>query len=453
MERPSHEAREKMAPVVAILGRPNVGKSTLFNRICGERRALVDDTSGVTRDRLYSKATWKDKSFILVDTGGLEPSSTEPLLTQIKRQTEIALQEADVVIFVMDASSGLMPSDREAAELLRRSGKPIYYVVNKVDGPKQETLAVEFFQLGASRLYPVSALHGRGVSELLDDITEEFSSEEEPVPSTPEDFIKVAVVGRPNVGKSSLLNRLCGEDRALVSPMPGTTRDAVDTVVRRQGKAFLLVDTAGIRRRSRVGTALERFSILKAIKSMERSHVALLVMDAVEGPTDQDAAIGEQILDAGKGCILLLNKWDLVPKEKLTHNDKIEMVRQKLPHLDFAPVLTISALTGLRVNKIFPMVEDVFSACGKRIPTSELNERFRRWIEAYPPPASRGRRVKLYFITQVGVHPPTFVIFANDPEGIPEAYKRYLTRRVREEFIFSGSSIRIFFRGRQRKKA
>jgi len=441
-----------MAPVVAIVGRPNVGKSTLFNRICGERKALVDDTPGVTRDRLYARATWNGKPFVLVDTGGLEPSSNEPLLAQIRRQTEIALQEADVLVFVLDASTGVMPSDREAAELLRRSGKPIYYVVNKVDGPKHEVLAAEFFLLGASRLYPISALHGRGISELLDDLTQGFPDETGEPPLATGEPIKVAVLGRPNVGKSSLLNRLCGEERALVSPLPGTTRDAVDTVVKWHGKPFLLVDTAGIRRRSKIGAPIERFSILKALRSLERCHVALLVMDAMEGPTDQDAAIGQQILEAAKGCVLLLNKWDLVPKEKRVHEDMIGRVREKLPHLEFAPVLTISALTGLRVDRIFRLVEEVFSACGKRIATSQLNERFREWIETYSPPAPKGRRVKLFYVTQVGVHPPTFVVFANHPEALTEPYKRYLVRKMREEFNFSGATIRIHFKERGRKR-
>ncbi len=440
-----------MTPVVAIVGKPNTGKSTLFNRISRERRALVDDMPGVTRDRLYNRVTWNNKRFILVDTGGFEPESKEPLLAGMRMQAEIAVQEADVVVFLLDVETGLTPSDRETAELLRRTSKPLYFVVNKVDGEKKESAALEFFELGANSIHTISALHGRGVAEFLDELTKDFPEVEEASPGQKEP-IRVAVVGRPNVGKSSLVNRLCGKERSLVSPFPGTTRDAVDTPVRWYGKPFVLVDTAGIRRKSHIKLALERYSVLRAVKSIERCHVALLVLDALEGPTEQDSSIAQEILEAGKGCILLLNKWDLVQKDHLTHDQQVAVVRRKLHQVEFAPVLSISALTGLRVGTIFSWVEKVYQRCGQRISTSALNERFREWVEAHPPPIQGRRRTKLYYMAQPLVHPPTFVAFSNHPEGVTETYRRYLIHRLREEFDFTGATIRLHVRPRESKK-
>lgn len=437
--------------VVAIVGRPNVGKSTLFNRISQEQKALVDDVPGVTRDRLYNRVTWNNKPFILVDTGGLEPASDEPLLARMRTQTQIAIEEADVVVLLLDVTTGLTPSDRETADLLRRTSKPVFFVVNKVDGEKQESSAMEFFQLGAERLYTISALHGRGITEFLEELTADFPTQEDASPGQ-DDSIRVAVVGRPNVGKSSLVNRLCGKERSLVSPLPGTTRDAVDTSVRWHGKTFVLVDTAGIRRKSQVRLPLERYSVLRAVKSIEGCHVALLVLDAVEGPTEQDSAIAQEILHAGKGCVLLLNKWDLVPKDHRTHDQQVARVRQKLHQVEFAPVVTISALTGLRVSSLFSWVQRVYNRCGQRIPTSALNERFRKWVEDHPPPVQKGRKTKLYYVAQPRVHPPTFVAFGNHPEGITEAYKRYLIHRIREDFDFTGATIRLYVRAREHKR-
>lgn len=440
-----------MIPVVAIVGKPNVGKSTLFNRISQERKALVDDMPGVTRDRLYGRVSWNGRPFVLVDTGGFEPATHEPLLAQMRIQTEIAIEEADVVVLLLDVTTGLTPSDRETADLLRRTSKPVFFVVNKVDGQKQESSAMEFFQLGADRLYTISALHGRGVTEFLDELTADFPHQKE-ASEGQEHLIRVAVLGRPNVGKSSLVNRLCGKQRSLVSPVPGTTRDAVDTPVKWYGKTFVLIDTAGIRRKSQVRLPLERYSVLRAVRSLERCHVALLVLDAVEGPTEQDSAIAQEILDAGKGCILLLNKWDLLKKDHRTHEQEVTRVREKLHQVGFAPVITISALTGLRVSSLFSWVEKVYANCGQRIPTSALNERFRQWVEAHPPPIQRGRKTKLYYVAQPRVHPPTFVAFGNHTEGIPEAYKRYLIHRIREDFDFTGASIKLYIRARERQR-
>lgn len=440
-----------MIPVVAIVGRPNVGKSTLFNRISGERKALVNDTPGVTRDRLYNRVTWNQRPFIIVDTGGVEPTSRDPLLVQMRHQTELAVQEADVIIFLLDASQGLTPADLETARFLRQTGKPVFHVVNKVDGPSRDAAVIEFYKLGAERLYPISAIHGTGVWELLDDLIARLPTQGSAREVDGAGGIRIAIVGRPNVGKSSLINRLCGKERTLVTPMPGTTTDPVDTQVKWYGKTFTLIDTAGIRRKSKTYIPLERLSVLKALRSLERCDVALLMLDAIEGPTDQDAAIGEQVVEAGKGCVILVNKWDLVEKGPNTHEEYVRGVRERLPHLDFAPVITISALTGLRVGRILPEVEKVFGACGLRISTSALNKKLREWIEAVPPPIHGGRRVKIYYMTQVSVHPPTFVGFTNQPDAVSPSYKRYIVRKLREEFDFSGATIRLLFRLRERE--
>jgi GTP-binding protein len=436
-----------MKPIVAIVGRPNVGKSTLFNRISRERRSLVDDMPGVTRDRLYSDVVWNGRPFLLIDTGGFEPSTAEPLLAQMRHQTQLAIEEADVVVFLLDAIEGLTASDRETAELLRRTSKPVFHAVNKVDGARHDALAMEFYELGADRLHPISAKHGRGVFEFLDALTRDFPEGDGNVPET-EGGIRVAVVGRPNVGKSSLVNRLCGRERALVSPIPGTTRDAVDTEVRWHGKPFLLIDTAGIRRKSQTRLPLEKYSVIKALKSLERCDVALLLLDAVEGATDQDGSIGGYVVERGRGCILLANKWDLVEKDHRTHDETVRRIREQLPHLEFAPVLTMSALTGLRVGRLLAWVERVHEACGRRIPTPLLNERFAAWLEEHPPPLHKRRRVKLYYATQPRVYPPTFVVFSNMPEGFSESYRRYLVRRIREEFDFLGATVRLHVRPR-----
>jgi len=438
-----------MKPIVAIVGRPNVGKSTLFNRICGERRSLVDDLPGVTRDRLYNEAVWNGKAFIVVDTGGFEPASREPLLALVRGQTELAIEEADSILFLMDARDGLTPSDRETAALLRRTSKPVFYVVNKVDGERHEALTLAFYELGVERIYAISARYGRGVPELLDQITAGFP-EGIAVPEGQRDVIRVAVVGRPNVGKSCLVNRLLGKERSLVSPIPGTTRDSVDSELRWHGKRFSLVDTAGIRRKSRTRLPLDRYCAIKALKSIERCDVAVLLVDATEGVTDQDASIGGYIVERGRGCVILLNKWDLIPKDDRTLGQYLERIRHGLPHLDFAPVLSVSAHTGLRVRRLLELVERVQGSCHRRVPTPALNRRFGEWVSRNPPPMHRGRRVRLYYMTQPQVAPPTFVAFSNSPEAIPDAYRRYLVRMIREEFDFVGATIRLEVRERSK---
>jgi GTPase len=439
-----------MKPVIAIVGRPNVGKSTLFNRISGAPRALVDDMPGVTRDRLYNDITWNSKPFVLIDTGGFEPTSHEPLLAQMRQQTELAIEEADVIVFLLDALDGLTASDRETAELLRRTAKPVHYVVNKVDGERHDALSLEFFQLGAERLHSISAKHGRGVSDFLDELTAGFREEAAMMPPA-EDGIRVAVVGRPNVGKSSLVNRLCGHERSLVSPIPGTTRDALDTEIRWYGKRFVLIDTAGIRRKSHTRVALEKYAVIKALKGVARCHVAVLLLDASEGITSQDATIAQYVVERGRGCVILANKWDLVPKDHRTHDEWVKRIHEEMPHVDFAPVLTISALTGLRVAKLLSWVERAYESSGRRISTSVLNDRFRAWMEEHHPPLHKGRRVKLYYAAQTDVRPPVFVVFANAPEGVTDGYRRYIIRRIREDFQFEGATVRIHIRPRDKR--
>jgi GTP-binding protein len=439
-----------MKPIVAIVGHPNSGKSTLFNRISKERRSLVDDIPGVTRDRLYNEVTWNGKSFILIDTGGFEPSSKEPLLAQMREQTELAIQEADVILFLLDSREGLTSSDRDTAERLRCTAKPVHYVVNKVDGPRHEPLALEFFELGAEPLHLISAKYGRNVSDLLDDLTKDFAVSEAP-PRRVSDGIRVAVVGRPNVGKSSLVNFICGEERSLVSSVPGTTHDAVDTEVRWHGKRFVLIDTAGIRRKSRTRLPLEKYCVLMALRSIDRCDVALLLLDAQEAGTDQDARIGGYILERGRGCVVIANKWDLVQKDHRTHDQYVKGIYQALRHLDFAPVLTLSARTGQRVGRLLSMVEQVYRSCGRRAPTSELNQLFQRWVIEHAPPMRKGHRIKFFYITQPEVHPPTFVVFCNHPKSLSPTYRRYLTNRIHERFDFHGAPIRLIFRPRDRK--
>lgn len=438
-----------MKPIVAIVGRPNVGKSTLFNRISRQRRSLVDGVPGVTRDRLYNEVTWNDKTFILIDTGGFEPASSEPLLVQMREQTELAIQEADVILFLLDSQEGLTPSDLDTADRLRCTAKPVHFVVNKVDGPRHESVAMEFYALGPQKLHMISSKYGRDVSELLDELTREFPADQARSPHKDEE-IRVAVLGRPNVGKSSLVNLICGQERAIVSPFPGTTHDALDTDVRWHGKRFVLIDTAGIRRKSRTGLPLEKYCVIKALQSLDRCDVALLLLDASEGVTDQDARIGRYILERGRGCILIANKWDTVQKNHSTHDQFVKRAHQALPHLDFAPILTVSALTGQRIGRLLGWVERVYVNCGRRLPTHALNQRFQVWISKHSPPMYKGKRIRFYYMAQPESFPPTFVVFSNHPEGVTLNYRRYLASRIREDFDFLGAPIRLRLRSKGR---
>ena len=439
-----------MKPILAIVGRPNVGKSTLFNRIAGGRKAIVWDEPGVTRDRNYTDVEWDECSFTLIDTGGFEPVSKDRIFVQMREQCQLAMDEADAILFMMDGKEGLTPSDREIADILRKLNKPVFYIVNKIDGPKHEEKALEFYGLGMEPIHSISAEHGYGVNGLMDEVIKVLPASTEK--KWDQEVTRVAVLGRPNVGKSSLVNRLLGYKRVLVDEIPGTTRDAIDTLFERDGRRYVLVDTAGIRRKSRIGLRLEKYSIVEALRTIDRSDVALLLLDSKEGVTDQDARIGGFIHEKGKGCILVVNKWDLVEKDSQTIVRYEREVREGLKYLSYAPMLFISALTGQRVRKVLDAVDQVSGQTKKRISTSPLNNYFREWVEKFPPPLYKNRSVKMNYITQVSTAPPTFVIYTNIPEGIHFSYERHLLNQMREAFGFEGVAVRLLFRKKGKEK-
>ena len=439
-----------MKLVIAIVGRPNVGKSTLFNRIARGKKAIVWNEPGVTRDRNYADVEWDESTFTLIDTGGFEPVSKDRIFIQMREQCELAIEEANAILFVMDGKEGLIPSDKEIADILRRQKKPVFYIVNKIDGSKDEEKVFEFYGLGVEPIHSISAEHRYGVDGLMDEVIKVLpgSTEEK----WDRDAAKVAVVGRPNVGKSSLINRLLGYKRVIVDEAPGTTRDAIDTLFERDGKRYVLIDTAGIRRKSRISLRLEKYSIVEALRTIDRSDVALLLLDSREGVTDQDARIGGFIHEKGKGCILVVNKWDLVEKDSQTMGQYEREVREDLKYLTYAPILFISALTGQRIKKVLDVIDHVAEQTKKRIPTSPLNKYFGDWIEKLPPGLYKNRRVKLNFITQVSTAPPTFVIYTNFPGGIHFSYERYLLNQMRETFGFEGVPIRLYFRKKGKER-
>ncbi|MFC1491665.1 ribosome biogenesis GTPase Der [Nitrospinota bacterium] len=437
-------------PVLVIVGRPNVGKSTLFNRLIGKRQAIVRPEPGVTRDRHYGRGEWEGTPFLAVDTGGIAAAEEDPFHPLIVQQTTAAIKEGDVVLFVVDGLEGPLPGDHQIAEMIRNSGTQALLVVNKIDVVKAREGQWDFFDLGLGDPRGISAEHGTGVGELIEEAfghLPEQTAEEPP----PKEEIRIAVVGRPNVGKSSLINQLLGEERSLVSPVPGTTRDPVDSICRRGNAVYRFVDTAGIRRRGRVGdNKTEAVSMILAFRSIERSEVVLLVVDATEGPLGIDAQIARHIVDSGRACAVLLNKWDLVKKDEKTFEQKTLAVHEKLVHIDFAPVLSISALTGQRTERIFEIIGRVAAAHRRRVPTGKLNQAVERWTKAHPPPSGRtGKRPNLLYATQASVAPPQIVIFAARTERLPkEQYRRFLENRLREEFDFEGTSLRVSFRKR-----
>jgi GTP-binding protein len=517
-------------PVVAIVGRPNVGKSTLFNRIVGGRPAIVEDRARTTRDRLYGDGEWNGRRFVVVDTGGLEVDPDDPIEARVQEQARLAIAEADVIVFVVDASTGMTPADEEAAELLRRATAPVIVAVNKADNEKRELEGAEFHAFGWDETYAISASHGRGTGDLLDAVVWSLPPETEQEqarkareaeaeawadevaagrlepfvvdePEADEDGdgdggdtgdedgpratadrddpdaaawdaaiaaeadtapAAIAFVGRPNVGKSSLVNALLGEDRAIVSDVPGTTRDAIDTRLAWGRSEVVLIDTAGIRRRGRVasGPAAERYSTLRALSALSRADVAVLVIDAVEGLTAQDAHVAGYAIDEGKGLVIAVNKWDLVAeKTDRTFDQYVEWIRNEVPFLDFAPIVSISAKTGQRVGRVLELAIDIWAERRKRVPTGELNRLLLTATERTPPPMVRGKRPKLFYVTQAGIAPPTFVFFASDASAVHFSYRRYLENRLREQFSFDGTPIRLVFRDRvsvklpRRKKA
>jgi GTP-binding protein len=442
--------------LVALVGRPNVGKSTLFNRIVGRRLAVVSEVAGTTRDRLYAEAEWAGMAFTLVDTGGIELIQgwhTEPLsedserfLPLIRQQANVAIQDADVIVQVVDGQSGVTAADREVADVLRLSKKPVLVVANKLESTKLWDGIYEFYELAVGEVFPISALHGTGTGDFLDALIEVIPPVE--VDDQEDESIKVALLGRPNVGKSTLLNKLLGQERAIVSPIPGTTRDATDTQLVWHGQKFTLIDTAGIRRRGKIAPGIEKYSVLRAIKAIQRADVTLLLIDAEEGITTQDAHIAGMLIDEAAGVVVLVNKWDLVVKDTYTINEYEERIRQELNFLPYVPFLFISAKTGQRVNKILPQVLEVNEARHRRVPTASLNKLMRDAITNHPPPSKGGKRIKFFYATQASAAPPTFIFFVNKPEWVHFGYQRYLENQMRQAYPFPGTPIRLLFRAR-----
>jgi len=434
-------------PIIAIIGRPNVGKSRLFNRLLGKRVAIVEDEPGVTRDRNYAPCNYLGRAFTVVDTGGLDPSIRGGIMAQMRDQTKQAMEEADLLLFVMDGKEGITPIDQEIVELLRHTSKTVFYLVNKVDDLKSEKRVYDFYPLGVDPLYPISAEHGHGVAELLEEVVKALPLSDQPADAS-NALPKIAVVGRPNVGKSTLVNAILGEDRLLTSEIPGTTRDPIDTLVEYNDKKYILIDTAGIRKRGRIEWGVEHYSVGRALEALERCDVALLLMDGQEGVVEQDTKISGQILKSGKGCILLINKWDLREKEPQATEKFCTELERRFPFLSYAPSLFLSALTDKKIPQIFSSIDRVMTAYTQRITTGDLNRFFEAVMKNHPPPTYRGRLVKLYYFTQAGTRPPVFVTFSNYPAGITTSYLRYLENQLRATFGFVGVPIKI----RVRKK-
>lgn len=450
-------------PIVALVGRPNVGKSTLFNRLVGERKSIVEDEPGTTRDRVYAPAEWTSRPFLLVDTGGIDIGATEKALVkgdqretlsrssrdfvrEIRQQAELAIEEADVVVFLTDAKDGLTEADRDVADILRRSRQPVILAANKAENQNRREAAVEFYELGLGEPYPISALHGTGTGDLLDAIVANIPQ----VPEEPEpDAVRIAIVGRPNVGKSSLLNALLQEERSIVSPIAGTTRDAIDTELAWEGQKVILVDTAGIRRRGKVEVGIEKYSVLRAVNAIQRCDVALLLIDASDGVTAQDAHVAEFILEAFKSVAVIVNKWDAVEeKDSNTINLYTDDIRHRMKFLDYVPLLFISATTRQRVSKVLPLAMSIAQQRSVRISTAELNRILREAMSEHPAPSRHGKPLKFLYATQVETEPPTFVVFVNDKELVHFSYERFLENRIRAVYPFEGTPIRLFFRSR-----
>lgn len=438
-------------PIVAIVGRPNVGKSTLFNAIVGQQISIVKDTPGVTRDRIYADVAWLNMQFTLIDTGGIEPESKDLILSSMRQQAQIAIDTADVIMFITDVRQGLVDADFKVADMLRRSHKPVVLVVNKVDDfNKLMPDVYEFYNLGIGDPIPVSSASRLGLGDMLDEVVKHFNPED--MTEEEDERPKIAVVGKPNVGKSSLVNKLVGEDRVIVSNIAGTTRDAIDTPVKHNGKEYVFIDTAGLRRKSKIKEELERYSIIRTVTAVDRADVVVLLIDATEGVTEQDAKIAGIAHERGKGMIIAVNKWDAIPKDDKTIYKFTEEIREKLAYMPYAELIFISALTGQRLNKLYETIDAVIENCALRVGTGVLNEILSEAVAMNQPPSDKGKRLRLYYITQVSVKPPTFVIFINDKELTHFSYTRYIENKIREAFGFRGTPMRFIYRERKEKE-
>jgi GTPase len=435
-------------PIVAVVGRPNVGKSTLFNRLAGERISIVEDTPGVTRDRIYCEVEWLNQKFTLIDTGGIEPESEDIILVQMRRQAEIAIETADVIVFVVDGREGITPADIEVANMLRKTNKPVELVVNKVDSPSFEQNKYEFYNLGIGDPISISASQALGLGDMLDEIVKHFDKIYDSEENDPE--IKVAIIGKPNAGKSSLLNKLAGEERVIVSDIPGTTRDAIDSYIEFGDDRFLFIDTAGIRRKSKVNEEVERYSVLRAISAIERADVCLIMIDAEEGVTEQDEKIAGLAHEAGKASIIVVNKWDLIEKNDKTMDEFTKNVRNDLAYMSYAPLIFISAKTGQRIPRMIELIKYVANQHAMRVKTGVLNEVISEAVMMKQPPIERGKPLKIYYVTQVATKPPTFIFFVNYTNIVHFSYQRYLENQLRQHLGLDGTPIRIIYREKNR---
>ncbi len=438
-------------PVVAIVGRPNVGKSTLFNVLAGDMISIVKDTPGVTRDRIYADASWLDKNFTLIDTGGIEPESKDIILSQMREQAQIAIDTADVIVFITDVHQGLVDSDSKVADMLRRSGKPVILAVNKVDSFQKYMMDVyEFYNLGIGEPFAISAANRMGLGELLDEVVRNFPEDADV--EEEDDIPKIAIVGKPNVGKSSLINKLLGEDRVIVSDIAGTTRDAIDTKVKWNGHEYVFIDTAGLRRKGKIKEEIERFSVIRTVTAVERASIVVIMIDATEGVTEQDAKIAGIAHERGKGVIIAVNKWDAIEKNDKTIYRHTERIRQVLAYMPYAELVFISAKTGLRISRMFEAIEMVIENQTLRVQTGVLNEILSEAVAMQQPPSDKGKRLKIFYMTQVAVKPPTFVIFVNDKELMHFSYTRYIENKIRDAFGFKGTPLKFIIRERGEKE-
>lgn len=436
-------------PIVAVVGRPNVGKSTLFNKLAGKRISIVEDTPGVTRDRIFTEVEWLNKYFTLIDTGGIEPDNGDIILSQMRNQAMLAMDMAHVILFVVDGKTGLTSADKEVAQILRKTKKPVILVVNKIDSQKQFDDIYDFYELGLGTPYAISSANSMGLGDLLDEVVSNFP--EGLNTEYDEDIIRVAITGKPNAGKSSILNNILGEDRVIVSPIAGTTRDAIDTYLERNGQKFLLIDTAGIRRKSKIYETVEKYSVIRSMAAVDRADVVLIVIDALEGITEQDTKVAGIAHDEGKACIFVINKWDLLEKDNHTLGNYTKEIKEKFPFMMYAPALFVSAKTNQRMSKILETVEMVANENSKRVSTSMLNDVIGEAVMLNQPPSDKGKRLKIYYGSQTGVKPPKFTLFINDKELTHFSYQRYLENKIRENFGFEGTPVRFEYKEKNRK--